>query len=110
MADLVVEDVHWKKGEQGFQTFIIYDSDGRTPHNLTAHTYTFKFWAAGAGSLKGSGSLNITSALGGVADYTVLSGDTDTVNDDGYLGEIIETDTNLKTKTFRVYVLSSAPA
>ena len=109
MADIVTSDVYWKEGETGNQQFIIYDSDGVTLHNLTGHTYTFKFWTSGAAVNKGSGSLTITDAVNGVAQYAVQSGDTDTVNVDGYLGEILETDTGLKIKTFRVFVLPSAP-
>ncbi|MGH9992737.1 MAG: hypothetical protein ACREBU_22760 [Nitrososphaera sp.] len=108
MADLIISNVVWKKGERGNQRLIIYDSDGTTKHNLTGHSYTFKFWKDGASSNKGSGSLTIIDAVNGEAEYAVLITDTDTVN--RYIGEIVETDTNLKTSTFAVEVLETAPA
>lgn len=112
MADLVVSDVVWKKGERGIQKFFIYDSDGKTPHSLTGHNYTFKFWKNGESTLKGSGNLSIISAPGGEADYSVQAGDTggDLKTTEFYVGEIIENDTLLKTDTFKVTVEKSAPA
>lgn len=108
MADLVVSQVVWKKGERGNQRFIIYDSDGVTKHPLTGHSYTFTFWKPGASQNKGTGSLTIIDAPNGEAEYAVQTTDTDTA--DSYEGKIAETDTNLKTKTFPVLVLPSKPA
>lgn len=109
MANLVVENVYWKQGETNVQRFNIVDSDNSSAHPLTGHSYTLKFWKVDASVNKGSGSLTIIDAVNGVADYAVQTTDTDTVNTDGYLAEIYETDTGLKTKTFKIYVLATAP-
>ena len=109
MAQLVVkEDIKWKKGEEGVQKFILYDSDGKTRHNGTGHTYQMKFWKDGSSSLKGTGSLSPTSAVDGEYDMVVASAFTDTV--DEYLGEIIEdpTGSKLRSNTFNIFVEKSS--
>lgn len=108
MADLIVTSVEWKKGETGNQRIIVYDSDGVTKHILTGHTYTFKVWKEGDTTNKINGaSLTIIDAPNGELEYAVQSADTNTV--DYYSGEVLETDTGLKTKTFAVAVYGSAP-
>jgi len=109
MAELIVDDITWKKGEKGKQQFEIHDSDGKL-RDLTGNTYTFHFWAPTDTPVdKGTGSVSIVTALSGLAEYTVLAADTDTVEE--YFGEIIEnpgTD-DLKSNTFSVSVERAGP-
>lgn len=107
MAEQTLLYVVWKKGETGNQKFIIKDSDGSV-RNLTGHNYTFKFWSIGASVNKGSGSLTITDAVNGEAEYAIQAADTNT--EARYVGEIIENDTAQKTTNIDVLVLGSAPA
>ena len=108
MGEFIVEDVHWKKGEQGVQKFIIFESDGVTRRNGTGLTYSFAFWKDGAATIKGSGNLNATSAAQGEHDYVLQSTDTDTVYE--FLGELIEdpAGTKLRSETFKVIVEKSS--
>lgn len=108
MAELVVEDITWKNGEEGVQKFIIFESDGVTRRNGTGKSYEFKFWAKFGSVLKGSGSLSATDAANGEYDYAVQEGDTDTVGD--FLGEIIEDPdgAGLRSNTFNVEVEKSS--
>lgn len=107
MAELVVGDILWKKGETGIQTVNIYDSDNITRKDITGITYTFKFWKVGEVSNKGTAVLTPVTPLSGIATFTVSSGFTDTVED--YLGELVGDDGE-KSNTFDVKVIESAPA
>ena len=108
MGEFIVEDVAWKKGEEGLQSFILFESDGITRRDGTGKTYTFAFWKRGATVVKGSGSLAATDEVQGEYDYTVLAGDTDTIDD--YIGEVIEDPggTKLRSETFEVCVEESS--
>ena len=110
MAEIIVEDVKWKKGEEGIQKFILFESDGVTRRNGTGKTYEFKFWKARQITLKGSGALVPTDIANGEYDYSVQSTDTDTIND--YIGELIEdpAGAKLKSNTFVVNVEEASPA
>lgn len=109
MGEFIVENVHWKKGEEGLQHFILYESDGVTRRNGTGKTYNFAFWKRKATSLKGSGALVPTDIVNGEYDYTVVATDTDT-EFDHYLGELIEdpAGTKLRSNTFKVFVAPSS--
>ena len=109
MAELLVNDIYWKKGEQGLQNFEIFDSDNVTPRDGTGKTYTFKFWKQGEAATKGSGSLVDTDITNGKWQYTVQSTDTDTV--ENYIGELIEDPAGaaLRSNTFYVIVEDSSP-
>lgn len=109
MGEFIVEDVHWKKGEEGLQHFILCESDGITPRNGTGKTYEFKFWKRGASVVKGGGSLVPTDIVNGEYDYTMQATDTDTVLD-SYLGELIEdpNGTKLRSNSFKVIVEDSS--
>lgn len=108
MGEFIIEDVKWKKGEEGLQHFILFESDGTTRRNGTGKSYTFAFWKRGATSVKGSGVLVATDTVQGEYDYTVTPSNTDTIDD--YIGEIIEdpTGTNLRSDTFNVDVEESS--
>lgn len=108
MGEFIVEDIKWKKGEKGLQSFVLFESDGKTRRNGTGKTYNFAFWKRGAIVVKGSGSLAATDAPQGEHDYTVLAADTNTIDD--YIGEVIEnpgTD-DLRSETFKVSVEESS--
>lgn len=109
MGQLVIDDIIWKKGESGIQTFNIKDSDGDA-RNITGKTYTFHFWLpATSPEDKGSGALSLVTPGSGIATYTLAATDTDTAGI--YDAEIIEnpgTD-DLKSKTFKVIILESGP-
>ena len=107
MAELVTNDIRWKKGETGTHNFIIFESDGVTRKNITGITFTFKFWVKDAVANKGTAVLSATDAVNGEALITVSSGFTDTVED--YLGEL-QGDNGNYTSTFNVFVEPSAPA
>lgn len=108
MAEIVIDDIEWKKGELGSQRFIIYDSDNVTRRNGSNKNYQFKFWKSRSNVLKGSGSLVNIDESNGVFSYTMQSGDTDTIDD--YVGEIIEDPTGekLRSNTFKVFVRESS--
>ena len=108
MAEIIVEDVDWKKGETGVHKFIIFESDGVARRDGTGLSYTFKFWKARGTVLKGSGSLTATDEVQGEYDYTVVATDTDTI--EKYIGEIIEDPAGdkVKTDTFKVNVAESS--
>jgi len=108
MAEIIIENVEWKKGEEGTQHFIIFESDGTTRRNGTGKSYTFSFWKSRGSALKGTGSLVATDATNGEYDYTVTSANTDTI--EKYIGELIEdpTGTKLRSNTFEVNVKESS--
>ncbi len=108
MAQIVVDDVEWKKGETGVQKFIIFESDGITRRDGSTHSYVFSFWKSRGTVLKGTGGLVSTDAVQGEYDYTVVASDTNTIDD--YVGEIIEDPVgdNLKSNTFKVDVAESS--
>lgn len=108
MGEFIVGDVIWKKGEEGLQSFILFESDGITRRDGTGKTYTFAFWKRGTIVVKGSGALVPTDIVQGEFDYTVLSADTDTIND--YIGEVVEDPggTKLRSETFEVCVEESS--
>ena len=106
MGQFIVEDVHWKKGETGLQSFINFESDGITRRDGTGKTYVFSFWKKNASSVKGTGALAITDEVQGEYDYTVIAGDTNTINE--YKGETIENPGGLRSDTFRVIVEESS--
>lgn len=109
MGEFIVEDVVWKKGELGAQQFQLYESDGVTKRDGSGISYTFSFWKRGAQVLKGTGSLSAVDAVNGLHQYSVQTGDTDTVFDH-YVGEIIEdpSGTKLRSETFKVIVEDSS--
>ena len=109
MGEFIVEDVKWKKGEEGIQQFILFESDGITRRNGTGKTYRFDFWIRGSTAIKGGGALVATDTVQGEYDYTVTSIDTDTILDH-YIGEITEDPigTKLKSETFKVEVEESS--
>ena len=109
MGEFIVDDVKWKKGEQGIQQFILFESDGISRRDGTGKTYDFSFWKRGATSLKGTGALVPTDTVQGEYDYVVISTDTDTVFDH-YLGELIEdpATAKLKSESFKVIVEESS--
>lgn len=109
MGEFIVADVKWKKGEEGIQQFIIFESDGVTRRIGTGKSYTFSFWIRGAAAVKGTGALVATDAVQGEYDYTVTAANTDTILDH-YIGEIIEdpTGTKLRSETFKVFVEESS--
>ena len=108
MGEFIVEDVKWKKGEEGIQKFIIFESDGTTRRDGTGESYNFKFWKRGSGILQGGGTLVATDTLEGEYNYFVLNADTDTIN--SYIGEIIEdpSGTKIRSDTFAVIVAESS--
>lgn len=108
MGEFIVENVKWKKGEQGIQKFILFESDGVTRRNGSGNTYDFAFWKSGGSATKGSGSLTATDAVQGEHDYVVVAGDTDTV--DEYIGELIENPgaEAVRSETFDVTVEESS--
>jgi len=108
MAEIVIDDVEWKKGEVGVQKFILFESDGVTRRDGSGKTYIFSFWKSRSAVLKGSGTLVSTDAVQGEYDYTVVATDTDTIDD--YIGEVIEDPTGdkLKSNTFKVDVAESS--
>ena len=109
MGKFIVDDVKWKKGEEGLQKVNLFESDGITVRDLTGNTYEFKFWKRGSGILQGGGSAVISGdPLLGILDYTVLATDTDTINN--YIGEIIENPgaAELRSETFKVLILESS--
>lgn len=108
MAELIVEDIEWKKGEEGLQKFIIYESDNNTRRNGTGKSYEFKFWSKYTKTLKDNGSLVATDEVNGEYDYIVKAADTDTVGE--FLGEIIEDPdgAKLRSNTFNVNVNPSS--
>ncbi len=108
MAEIIVENVEWKKGETGIQKFILFESDGVTRRDGTAHSYIFSFWKSRGAVLKGTGVLVSTDAVQGEYDYTVIATDTDTIDD--YIGEVIEDPSvfKLKSNTFKVDVAESS--
>ena len=109
MGEFIVENVKWKKGEQGIQKFILFESDGVTRRNGSGKSYNFAFWERGATTVKGSGSLVATDAPQGEHDYTVTATDTDTILDH-YIGEIIEDPggAGIRSDTFKVFVEESS--
>jgi len=109
MGEFIVEDIKWKKGEQGLQHFILFESDGKTRRNGTGKTYNFAFWIRGAAVVKGSGSLVATDTVQGEYDYSLGTTDTDTVLDH-YIGELIEdpASAKLRSETFKVEVEESS--
>ena len=108
MGEFIVDNVKWKKGEQGIQKFVLFESDGITRRNGTSNTYTFSFWKKGGTATKGSGSLTPTDAAQGEYDYTVIAGDTDTIEE--YIGELIENPAaeKVRSETFDVEVKESS--
>ena len=108
MGEFIVENVTWKKGERGLQSFILFESDGITRRDGTGNSYTFAFWKRGATAVKGSGTLAATDEVQGEYDYTVLAADTDTIDD--YIGEVIENpgSNNIRSETFKVDVEESS--
>ncbi len=108
MGEFIVEDVKLKKGEEGIQKFIIFESDGITRRNGTGNTYEFKFWKRGSGTLEGGGALVPTDITQGEFDYIVLATDTDSINN--FIGEVIENPggTKLRSETFKVLVTESS--
>ena len=108
MAEFVIENIEWKKGELGIQRFIIYESDGVTRRNGSGKAYDFKFWKARGNVLKGSGTLVATDTVQGEYNYLLVATDTDTIND--YRGEVIEdpSTNKLKSNTFKVDVAESS--
>lgn len=108
MGEFIVEDVKWKKGESGFQEFILYESDGKTKRNGTGKSYSFKFWKRGTGIVKGSGTLIAIDEVEGHWKYNLQASDTNTV--DNYAGEIIEdpSGTGMRSETFNVGVEESS--
>jgi len=109
MGEFIVEDIKWKKGEEGIQKFILFESDGITRRNGSGKTYNFAFWKQGAAVVKGSGVLTATDAPQGEHDYTVTSTDTDTILDH-FIGEIIEDPggADARSETFKVFVDESS--
>lgn len=108
MGEFIVENVIWKKGEEGLQHFILFESDGKTRRDGTGKTYSFSFWKQGEGVAKGSGALTATDEVQGEHDYPVQAVDTDTIDD--YIGEIIEDPggSKLRSETFEVDVEESS--
>ena len=108
MAEFIVGDIKWKKGELGLQRFNLFESDGETPRNGTGVTYTFAFWKKGATAVKGSGSLIAVTPANGEWDYQILATDTDTIDD--YIGELIEdpTGAKIRSESFAVSVEESS--
>ena len=109
MGKFIVEDIKWKKGEEGIQKIILFESDGTTLRDLTGKTYEFKFWKRGSGILEGGGSCSINGdPTNGNLDYIVLSTDTDAINN--FIGEIIEdpSGAKLRSDTFKVLVEESS--
>lgn len=108
MAEIVIDNVEWKKGEIGIQKFILFESDGVTRRDGSGKSYKFSFWKSRGNVLKGTGSLVSTDAVQGEYDYTVIVTDTDTIDD--YIGEVIEDPTGdkLKSNTFKVDVAESS--
>ncbi len=108
MGEFITESVHWKKGEKGDQQFILFESDGTTRRDGTGLTYEFQFWKKNASSLKGGGALIAVDEAQGEWSYTVLAGDTDTVEE--YIGELIELPLGvaLRSETFDVEVSESS--
>lgn len=109
MGEFIVDDVKWKKGEQGIQQFILFESDGITRRDGTGKDYAFSFWKRGAQVLKGTGTLSPTDTVEGEYNYTVIATDTDTVFDH-YLGELIEdpSGTKLRSESFKVIIEESS--
>ena len=109
MGEFIVEDVHWKKGEQGLQKFVLFESDGIDRRNGSGKSYKFAFWKRGAEVVKGEGALIAVDEVMGEYNYVVSMGDTDTVLDH-YLGELIEDpdDTKLRSNSFKVIVEESS--
>ena len=108
MAEIITDNIKWKKGEEGLQHFILFESDGVTRRNGTGKTYSFSFWKHRDTVLKGTGTLVPTDITNGEYDYTVISTDTDTIEE--YIGELIEdpSTTKLKSNTFKVDVEESS--
>ncbi len=108
MGEFIVQNVQWKKGEKGDQQFILFESDGITRRNGSTLSYEFQFWKKNATSLKGGGTLIAIDADQGEWSYTVVAGDTDTVEE--YIGEIIEEPSGvaLRSETFDVDVGESS--
>lgn len=109
MGEIAVDDVYWKKGELGLQQFEIRDSDGSL-RDLTGKTFTFHFWLPADSPVdKGTGSLTLVTPLSGLASYTMVATDSDTVG--VYDAELIENpgSDNLKSNTFKVIVEESGP-
>ncbi len=108
MGEFIIEDVHWKKGEEGVQQFILFESDGVTRRDATGLSYNFAFWKRGAAAVKGSGSLAVTNPTQGELSYSIPAANTDTI--DNYIGEIIEdpAGNKLRSETFKVIVEESS--
>ncbi len=108
MGEFIVKNVQWKKGEKGDQQFILFESDGVTRRNGTGLAYEFQFWKKNATVLKGGGALIAVDAAQGEWSYTVIAGDTDTVEE--YIGELIEEPLSiaLRSETFDVDVSESS--
>ena len=108
MGEFIVEDIAWKKGEEGLQQFILFESDGITRRDGTGVVYNFAFWKKGAAAVKGSGVLVAVDEAQGEHSYAVKAVDTDTI--DNYIGELIEdpTGTKIRSETFKVIVEESS--
>lgn len=108
MGEFIVDNVVWKKGEQGLQNFILYESDGITRRNGTGKTYQFNFWKKGTTTLSGGGALVAINAPQGEYYYIVLATDTDTIDD--FIGELIEDPGSaaLRSETFDVDIKESS--
>ncbi len=108
MGEFIVEDIHWKKGEQGNQKIINFESDGITRRDGTGLTYNFFFWKPGAAATKGGGALTPVIIAQGEFAYPLGATDTDTIEE--YVGELIEdpTGTKLRSDTFKVIIEESS--
>lgn len=108
MAELVVDDITWKKGESGTQNVQVFQSDGIARKNLTGIALTFKMWLPGASANKATATCSHTTASSGETAFTVSDSTmTNAVGD--FLGEF-SGDDGEKTNTFNVKVKKSAPA
>ncbi len=109
MGEFIVEDVHWKKGEEGLQEFHVFESDGTTIRDATGKTMNFAFWKKNSTAVKGSGACTILGdPTNGEWTYPVSASNTDT--EEEYKGELIEDPiaTKLKSETFKVIVGESS--
>ncbi len=108
MGEFIVEAVKLKKGEEGIQNFIIFESDGTTRRDGTGKSYNFAAWKPEGTINKMSGALVADSEIQGEWHYVVKPADTDTI--DEYEGELIEdpTGTKIRSETFPVSVERSS--
>lgn len=108
MAEFIVDSIKWKKGELGYQTIHLYESDGQTKRDGTGKSYKFTFWKKGYDSLKGEANLTSVAPHDGEHTFRVIESFTDTVGE--FRGEIIEDPDGdkLRSETFVVKVEQSS--